>query len=96
MANAGIAWQAVGDIAAEILADQPHMALTMEFLTIKTGNPAGFLAAVLKGVQSERNEQSGLGVSIDANDAALFARLVVIMIKQHSTNPRGLFVRELF
>jgi poly(3-hydroxybutyrate) depolymerase len=72
------------------------MPFAMELLAVETGYPAGFLAAMLEGVQSEGNEQCGLRVSVDANDAAFFARLVVIMVKQHSTNPRGLFVRELF
>jgi hypothetical protein len=72
------------------------MAFAMEALTVERGDAASLLAAMLKGMQSEGNEKGSLGVSEDANDTAFFARLVVIMVKDHSTNPHGLFVRGLF
>ena len=51
---------------------------------------------MLKGVQSEGNQKGGLLVTVDAYDAAFLSGFVVIMVKDHSTNPHGLFERELF
>ena len=72
------------------------MALAMKLDAVKCGDAASFLSAMLKGVQSEGDEEAGLVVTEDANDATFFPGFVVIMVKDHSTNPHGLFVRGLF
>ena len=49
--------QAGRQIAAEILADEAHMAFVVELLAIICGDAAGFLSAMLEGVQAERHEE---------------------------------------
>lgn len=46
------------------------------------GDDSGaFLAAVLEGVEGQVGEAGGLGVAVDADDAALLAGLIVMVIK---------------
>jgi hypothetical protein len=72
------------------------MALAVEPFPIECGDTTGFLTTMLQSVQTKRDKERSLRVTEDANDAAFFARFIVIMVKDHSTNPHGLFVRGLF
>jgi hypothetical protein len=55
-----------------------HVPFGMEALTIEGGDAAGFLAAVLQGVQAQRGDGGSLRRVIDAEDSALEAELVVV------------------
>ena len=63
------------------------MALVCEFLTIIGRYTASFLTAMLQGMKTKGDEEGGFWVSEDADDAALFAGLIVIMVKDHRDKP---------
>jgi hypothetical protein len=50
----------------------------MEVRAVEAADAGCFLAAVLQGVKAERNEAGGVVGTPDAEDAALFAKLVVV------------------
>ncbi len=58
-------------------------------LPSNAGDARGFLAAVLERVQAERDEARRIVGAPDAEDAALFAQLVVIewIGRQHHVGP---------
>jgi hypothetical protein len=49
----------------------------MEVLTVEGDDAAGFLAAVLQGVQPERSGRAGVGMAEDAEDAALVMEVII-------------------
>ncbi|MNC34730.1 hypothetical protein D3C75_831820 [compost metagenome] len=74
VADRGAAGQAGGQLSvAEGLADEALMALGVEAVVVDAGDAAGFLAAMLQGVQAQRHDRRGLvlGRAPDSADAAL-------------------------
>ncbi|MNN43185.1 hypothetical protein D3C81_1574080 [compost metagenome] len=74
VADRGAAGQAGGQLGvAEGLADEALMALGIEAVVMDAGDAAGFLAAMLQGVQAQRHDRRGLvlGRAPDSADAAL-------------------------
>src|SRR5215469_4823765 len=65
----------------EGVADEPEPALGMEALAVIGDDAGRFLAAVLQGVQTERGDCGGVGVAVDAEDAALLAQAVGIEVE---------------
>ncbi len=68
-------------LAGEMIADQAQAALGLEALAVEGDDAGGFLAAVLQGVQAKGGEGCGVGVAVDAEDAAFFAKPVAIEIE---------------
>src|SRR6266446_7083415 len=70
----GVAVQPGDDLLrAEILADMAHAAMGMELLAVIGDDPGRLLAAMLERVEAERDQRRGLGMAIDAEDAAFLA-----------------------
>ena len=61
----------------EVVADEAEAALGVELLAVVGDDAAGFLAAMLEGVQAERGERRRILVAEDAEDAAFLAQPVV-------------------
>ena len=81
--DGGVAGQALAEISAKMLSHHAEMPFGREALAIERNDAAGFLSAMLEGVKAEGCQKRCFGVSVDAYDATLFARLVVIMIPEH-------------
>ena len=66
-----------------------HRAVRMEMLAVEAGDAGGFLAAVLQRVEAERDEARRIVGAPDAENAALFAQLVVVewIGRQHRRSP---------
>ena len=64
----------------EIVADQAEAALGMEMGAIEGDDAGGLLAAVLQGVQAERGQGRGVLVSEHAEDTALLAQAIVLVM----------------
>lgn len=62
----------------EDVRDEANAGYGLEDVVVNGYNSGAFLAAVLERMESEVAETGGLRVAIDADDAALLARLVVI------------------
>ena len=65
-------------VAVEIAGDMAHRAMRVEIGAVEAGDAGRFLAAVLEGVQAERDEARGIVGAPHAEDAAFLAQLVVI------------------
>jgi len=77
----GPARQARAEVtAAEGVAHVAHVPLGVETLTIECGDAAGFLAAVLEGVEAQGGDPGGLRDVPDTEHAALEARGVVVRV----------------
>jgi hypothetical protein len=61
----------------------------METVTVEADDAARLLAAMLEGVKAERGEGSGVRMAKDAEDAALFAEAVAILLAE------AVLVREI-
>ena len=73
------AGQAVDHLAAgKALAHKAHAAFGVEALAVVGDDAGGFLAAMLKGVQSERRDRRGIRVAEHAEYAALLTQPVII------------------
>ena len=71
--------QAADDsLRAEVVADQAHRLVGMEMLAVEGDDAAGFLAAMLKGVQPERRGRAGIGMTEDAEHAAFVMEVIVV------------------
>ena len=82
MADRHGAGQAVDDLAPRKgVADEAEAALGMEPATVIADDARRLLAAVLQGVQAERCDGGGVGVSIDAEHAAFLAQPVAIQFE---------------
>ena len=81
VADGGMAGQALAQVAAEMLADETHVAFGVEALAVKADDPARFLSPVLQRVQAEGRQQARFLVPEHAEYAALFAWLVVIIVE---------------
>jgi len=79
MADAGGAGQRADHlVAVEIACDMAHRPMAVEQMPVPAGDARRLLAAMLKRVQSQRDDRGRrLGI-VYAKDAALFAQLVVI------------------
>jgi hypothetical protein len=78
MTYAGMAGQALTEIAPEILAHQTHVPLIMELLMVISGDSAGFLPSVLQGMKPKSDQQGRLWMAENADDATFLTGLVVI------------------
>ena len=65
----------------EVVADEAHAALGVELLAVVGDDAAGFLSAMLEGVQAERGDGGGVGVPEDAEDPAFLAESVVVVAR---------------
>ena len=82
VADRGGAGQAVDHLAAgEVVADEAEAALGVETLAVEGDDAGGLLAAVLQGVQAERGDGGGVGVTEDAEHAAFLAQPVVVRVE---------------
>ena len=82
MANGGIAGQALDHFAAgEIVADQAEAAFGVEALAVERDDAGGFLAAMLKRMQAERGNRGGVGMTENAEYAALLAQAVGVGVE---------------
>ena len=74
MADRDMARQAFDHLAAgEGVADEAEPALAVKAASVEGDDAAGLLAAMLEGVQPERGDRGGIGVSENAEHATLFA-----------------------
>ena len=81
MADGGPAGQAVDRRAAgKVVADQAQAALGVEPLAVEGDDAGGLLAAVLQGVQAERGDRRGVGMTEDAEYAAFLVQAVRVEI----------------
>ena len=60
--------EAVGHVAHRLVGDQPR--------AVRGGDTGALLPAMLQGVEAEIRQVRGLGVAVDAEDAAFLAKLV--------------------
>ena len=77
VADGGRAGQAVQTLLAEDLGDQAHRALRAEHVAAGGDDAARLLPAVLQLVEAEVCEARGIGVAVDAEDAALVVETVL-------------------
>ena len=65
----------------------------MEALAVEGDDAGGFLATMLKGMQTERGDRGGVGMAEDAEYAALFAQPVSVKVEMsrfcHGLGPRS-------
>jgi hypothetical protein len=80
--DGGVAGEARPEVTPEMLTYHAQMTFRGESLAVKGNHPAGFLPAMLEGMQTERCQQAGFMISKDTEDAAFLAGLVVIMIEK--------------
>ena len=55
-----------------------HAAMAVEGLAVEAGHARGFLAAMLQGVEAERDKSRGAVRAPDTEHAALLAELVAV------------------
>jgi hypothetical protein len=67
-------------VAGEGVADEAHVAFGVEALAVEGGDAAGFLAAMLQGVQAQGGDGRGVADAEHAEHAALQAQGVVLGI----------------
>ena len=90
MADRYAARQAVDDLAArERVADETEPALGMKPAAVIADDAGRFLAAVLESMKAERGDGGGVGVSVDAEDAAFLAQPVAIEGEVRGAPVRG-------
>ena len=70
-----------GRAAGEVIADQPLPALRVEPDAVESDDAGGFLAAMLQGMQPERDNRRGVGVIENAKDAAFLAQPVAVRVE---------------
>src|SRR5690606_4062006 len=87
LASRGIAHMAAGGAAGEaadrlviveIAGDMAHCPMGVKILPIPAGDARRLLAAMLQGVQPERDHGGGCRRAMNAKYAALFAQLVIV------------------
>ena len=59
-----------------MVADEAEPALGIESIAVEGDDARRLLAAVLEGVQSERGDGGGIGMTEDAEDSAFFTQAV--------------------
>jgi hypothetical protein len=81
MADGTATWQTLRQIRrSEILADQAEIALVVETGSVMGRNPAGFLTAVLQGVQAKRRQDGSVIRAVDSKYTAFFLGAVCFWI----------------
>ena len=70
-----------GGAVREAVADEAELALGVEDAAVEGDDAGGFLAAVLQGVEAERDDRRGVGVAEDAEDAAFLAQGVAVEVE---------------
>jgi hypothetical protein len=63
-----------------MIADQAHAALGMEAQAVEGDDARCFLAAMLQGMQAKGRQRRRIGMTQDAEDAALFMQRVAIQL----------------
>jgi hypothetical protein len=90
-AGGGIADVAYGGVADEFfaehsggedLADEPHAGVSVETDAVTDDDSRGFLSAVLLGEKSVVDDLGGILGSPDAEEAALFLLLVIVVVQK--------------
>ena len=81
MANGGSSGQAVEVGLVEDVGDKANAGYGLKLVVVDGDDSGAFLATVLEGVEGKVAEARGLWVAVDAHNAALFARLFVIVVK---------------
>ena len=83
--------------AGEMVADQALPALRMEPRAVEGDDARRLLAAMLQGVQPQRGDRGGVGMSENAENAALLAQPVVVEIqsRRFGRHARGESGREV-
>ena len=61
-----------------------------EFLSVEAGHANRFLAAMLQRVEAKRDDRRGIARTDHAENAALFAQLVAIGIKERVGKVHGI------
>jgi hypothetical protein len=59
-------------VLAENAGDLPHAGMALDAIAVAGGDPGGFLAPMLKAVQSEIGFFHGFRISVDSEDPAFF------------------------
>ena len=59
----------------------------MEDAAVEGDDAGGFLAAVLQGVEAERDDRRGIRVAVDAEDAAFLAQGVAVEVEVDRGSP---------
>ena len=67
--------------AGEVIADQPLAALRVEPDAVESDDAGGLLAAMLQGMQPERDDRGGVGMIENAEDAAFLAQPVPVRVE---------------
>src|SRR5712691_3989146 len=81
MADRGIAGQTIDDLAAgEGVADEAEPPLGMKSAPVEGDDARSLLAAMLQGVQLERGDGGGFGMTEDAEHPAFFAQRVPFQV----------------
>ena len=73
--------------AAEVVADEAHAALGVKLPAVVGDDAAGFLSAMLEGVQAERGDRGGVGVPKNTKDPAFLAEFVVVVARWEPDRP---------
>ena len=76
-------------LARKMIADEPVPPLGMELPPIEGADAGRFLAAMLKGMEAERRDGGGVGMTEDAEDAAFLAEGLGFEIAHWSILARG-------
>jgi hypothetical protein len=69
--------QTIQTLLIESLRHVPHVTLRKQLLAVRRNDAAGFLAAVLQGVQTQVGQARCFGMSVDPEYAAFFVQLVI-------------------
>ena len=78
MADGDVALELLDDfVAVEIAGNMPHGAMGVEILAVEGGDAGGFLAAMLKGMQAERDQRRRAIGAVDAKYAAFFVEMII-------------------
>ena len=80
-------------VIVEIASDMAHGPDAVKLLAVPARDSSRFLAAMLKGMQPQRDHGGGAFRAVNTENAALFAQLVIVkgMCGQHGSThgPRG-------
>ena len=80
MADGGAALEFFELVHVEHVGDQPHALVGHDPAVVDHGDAGAFLPPVLKGVESEIRDLGGLGMAMDAENAAGFPRLFAFVV----------------
>ena len=76
-----------GGAVREAVADEAELALGVEDAAVEGDDAGGFLAAMLQGVEAERDDRRGVRVAVDAEDAAFLAQGVAVEVEVQRGSP---------